>query len=158
MSGGPDRPSNGLVRALLGTRDHFQGLLLRLTLAIVMFPHGAQKVLGSFGGYGWTGTMGYLTGTIGLPTPLAALVILIEFLAPVALLLGFCTRFAAVGIIAVMAGAIATVHHANGFFMNWSGKQPGEGFEYHILAIGIAAALLCGGAGMLSLDRKIAPR
>jgi putative oxidoreductase len=158
MSGAPESPSNGLVRVLLGTRDHFHGLLLRLTLAIVMFPHGAQKVLGWFGGYGWTGTMGYLTGTIGLPTAVAALVILIEFLGPVALLLGFCTRFAAVGIIAVMAGAIATVHHANGFFMNWTGKQPGEGFEYHILAIGIAAALLCGGAGKLSLDRRIAPR
>ena len=158
MSDAPESRSNGLVRVLLGTRDHFQGLLLRLTLAIVIFPHGAQKVLGSFGGYGWSGTMGYLTGTIGLPTVVAALVILIEFLAPVALLLGFCTRIAAAGIIAVMVGAIETVHQSNGFFMNWSGKQLGEGFEYHLLAIGIAAALVFGGAGKLSLDRRIAPR
>ena len=127
-------------------------------LAVVIFPHGAQKVLGWFGGYGWDGTMGYLTGTIGLPTALAALVILIEFLGPIALLLGFCTRFAALGIVAVMVGAVQTVHRANGFFMNWTGKQGGEGYEYHLLAIGIALALILLGGGALSVDRKLAPR
>jgi len=127
-------------------------------LAVVIFPHGAQKVLGWFGGYGWDGTMGYLTGTIGLPTALAALVILIEFLGPVALLLGLCTRFAALGVLAVMVGAVQTVHRANGFFMNWTGKQGGEGYEYHLLAIGIALALILLGGGALSVDRKLAPR
>ncbi len=148
----------GIKGVLFGTGGHWSGLLLRLTLAVVIFPHGAQKVLGSFGGYGWTGTMGYLTGTIGLPTPVAALVMLIEFLAPLALLVGFCTRFAALGIAAVMVGAIETVHQGNGFFMNWTGKQAGEGFEYHLLAIGIALALIVAGAGRLSVDRRIAPR
>jgi len=151
--------TGGMKGVLFGTRNEFALLLLRLTLAVVIFPHGSQKVLGWFGGYGWDGTMGYLTGTIGLPTAVAALVILIEFLGPVALLLGFCTRLAAFGILAVMFGAIQTVHRANGFFMNW-GNAPGvkEGYEYHLLAIGIALALLIAGAGSLSIDRKLAPR
>jgi len=123
-----------------------------------MFPHGAQKVLGWFGGYGWSGTMGFLTGQVGLPAALAALVIAIEFLAPVALVLGLGTRLAALGIAAVMGGAVVTVHAANGFFMNWSGTQAGEGFEYHLLALGLAAVLVVQGAGRLSLDRWLAPR
>jgi len=154
------RPAGGggVKGLLLGTGDHWSGLLLRLTLAIVFFPHGAQKLLGWYDGYGWTGTMGYFTGTIGLPTAVAALVILIEFFAPFALLVGFLTRFAALGIAAVMVGAIETVHRPNGFFMNWSGKQAGEGFEYHLLVLGMALALMVAGAGRFSLDRRIAPR
>ena len=147
------------LKKLLFSTSNDTGLTLaRLVLGLVIFPHGAQKVLGWFGGYGWDGTMGYLTGTIGLPTAIAALVILIEFLGPIALVLGLCTRLAALGIIAVMVGAVRTVHQANGFFMNWTGKQAGEGFEYHLLAIGIGIALLLLGAGALSVDRKIAPR
>lgn len=158
MSDDTKPASGGIKGTLFGTRKDFAPLVLRLVLAVVIFPHGAQKVLGWFGGYGWDGTMGYLTGTIGLPTAIAALVILIEFLGPIALLLGLCTRLAALGIIAVMVGAVRTVHQANGFFMNWSGKQAGEGFEYHLLAIAIGVALLLLGAGALSVDRKIAPR
>jgi putative oxidoreductase len=130
-------------------------LLLRLTLAVVIFPHGAQKVLGWFGGPGWSGTMGWFTGTVGLPTALAALVMLIEFLAPLALGLGLLTRLAALGLIAVMIGAVVKVHFAVGFFMNWYGSQKGEGFEYHLLVIGMALALVVGGAGRLSVDRWI---
>ena len=158
MSDDTKPAAGGMKGVLFGTRNEFALLLLRLTLAVVIFPHGAQKVLGWFGGYGWDGTMGYLTGTIGLPAALAALVILIEFLGPVALLLGFCTRLAALGVLAVMVGAIQTVHRANGFFMNWTGKQAGEGFEYHLLAIGIGIALALLGGGALSVDRKLAPR
>jgi putative oxidoreductase len=158
VSDGTASATGGARGALLGTRNDFAPLVMRLVLAVVIFPHGAQKVLGWFGGYGWDGTMGYLTGTIGLPTALAALVILIEFLAPVALLLGLCTRFAALGVLAVMVGAVQTVHRANGFFMNWTGKQGGEGYEYHLLAIGIALALILLGGGALSVDRKLAPR
>jgi putative oxidoreductase len=158
MSDDAKPAAGGMKRVLFGTRNEFALLLLRITLAVVIFPHGAQKVLGWFGGYGWDGTMGYLTGTIGLPAALAALVILIEFLGPIALLLGFCTRFAALGIVAVMVGAVQTVHRANGFFMNWTGKQAGEGFEYHLLAIGIGIALALLGGGALSVDRKLAPR
>jgi putative oxidoreductase len=144
-----------LLARLCATRADWAVPALRLSLAVVMFPHGAQKALGWFGGYGWSGTMGYLTGSIGLPAPLAALLILTELLAPVALLLGLLTRPAALGIAAIMAGAIATVHAQHGFFMNWFGDQKGEGFEYHLLVIGMALALLVRGGGSASLDRRL---
>ncbi len=144
------------IRALLSTTPGSAAPVLRLTLALVMFPHGAQKAFGVFGGYGFSGTMSFLTGHIGLPSILAALVIAIELLAPLALLIGVLTRPAALGLIAIMVGAIATVHAPIGFFMNWSGQQPGEGFEYHLLVIGMAAALLATGGGSASLDRRLA--
>ncbi len=140
---------------LLATSSGASGPILRLGLALVLFPHGAQKLLGWFGGYGWSGTMGFLTGKIGLPSPIAALVILIEALGPVFLLLGLLTRPVALGVIAIMVGAIATVHAPNGFFMNWSGAQQGEGFEYHLLVIAMALVLLVGGGGAFSADRKL---
>lgn len=130
--------------------------IARLTLAVVLWPHGAQKLLGWFGGYGWTGTMGFLTQTVGLPAPLAAGVILLEFFGPLLLLAGLLTRPVALGIVGLMAGAIATVHAPNGFFMNWFGQQQGEGFEFHLLVIGLAAVLALRGGGSLSLDRKLA--
>lgn len=143
---------------VLATAPAASGPILRAGLALVLFPHGAQKLLGWFGGYGWSGTMGFLTGKIGLPAPLAALVILIESLGPVFLLFGLLTRPVALGVIAVMIGAIATVHAPNGFFMNWTGAQPGEGFEYHLLVIAMALVLLVSGGGSLSADRRLAPR
>jgi putative oxidoreductase len=143
------------VRMVFGTRPNWTSLILRLTLAVVIFPHGAQKALGMYGGYGWSGTMQYFTGVVGLPSVLAAVVILIEFLAPFALVAGLFTRGAAVGLIAIMLGAIEKVHYQNGFFMNWYGKAPGEGFEYHLLVIGMAFALVIAGAGCFSLDRRI---
>ena len=129
--------------------------ILRLTLAIVMFPHGAQKVLGWFGGHGLRGTIGYFTSQ-GIPVPLALLAIAAEFLGSLGILVGLFTRVAAFGIACVMVVAIVTVHAKFGFFMNWSGTQKGEGFEYHVLALGIALALLVGGAGLWSLDAAIA--
>jgi len=133
-------------------------LILRLTLALVFFPHGAQKVLGWFGGYGFAGTLGFFTGQLGIPAPLAVLAIVTEFLAPLALVLGLGTRVAAFGLAVVMAVAALTVHLPNGFFANWSGKQAGEGIEFHLLAIGAALALVVVGAGRASLDRVIAAR
>jgi putative oxidoreductase len=130
-------------------------LLLRLTLAVVMFPHGAQKVLGWFGGYGFTGTLGFFKGQ-GVPTPLALLVFAAEFLGPLGLALGLLTRIAAFGIACVMLVALLTVHKQHGFFMNWFGTQQGEGFEYHLLALGIALALIIGGAGLWSIDAALA--
>jgi putative oxidoreductase len=150
------RPASALGGRLLATDSGWGAAAARLALAAVMFPHGAQKALGWFGGYGWSGTMGFLTETIGLPAALAALVILIEFLAPIFLLLGLATRAAALGIAVVMVGAVATVHLPHGFWMNWSGAQAGEGFEFHLLALGLSAALLLGGGGRLSLDRRLA--
>jgi len=128
----------------------------RATLAVVMFPHGAQKALGWFGGYGWSGTMGFLTGQVGLPSPLAALVIVLEFVGPVLLLLGLGTRVVALGFIGIMLGAITTVHAQHGFFMNWFGAQQGEGYEYHVLVIGLALAVALKGAGRWSLDQRLA--
>jgi putative oxidoreductase len=127
-------------------------LLLRLTLAIVIFPHGAQKAPGWFGGYGFKGTMGFFTSS-GFPTPLALLAIAAEFLGPLGLVLGLLTRVAAFGIGCVMITAIFKGGHTqHGFFMNWYGNQKGEGFEFHLLAIGIVLALILGGGGLWSLD------
>jgi putative oxidoreductase len=141
---------------VLVTHGGSAATVLRLTLAAVLFPHGAQKLLGWWGGYGFDGTHGFLTGQIGLPGPLATGIILLEFLGPVLLVLGLLTRPVALATIGLMLGAIATVHWPFGFFMNWAGTQGGEGFEYHLLVIAIAAALLIQGAGALSLDRRVA--
>ena len=140
---------------LVATSDDAGPAILRLTLALVMFPHGAQKLLGWFGGFGFSGTMDYLTGAAGLPAVVALLVILIEFFGPIALVAGFLTRVAALGIGAVMVGAIATQHWQHGFFMNWTGQQAGEGFEFHLLVLGIVLVLLLKGSGALSLDRML---
>lgn len=141
------------LNPLVRTENNFGTLLLRLALGIVMFPHGAQKVLGWFGGHGFVGTMDTFTGTMGLPYAVALLVILAEFLGSLGLIFGVLTRLAALGIACVMTGAIAMVHLPNGFFMNWYGNKSGEGFEYHILALGIALALIVQGGGALSVDR-----
>lgn len=129
-------------------------LVLRLALAVVIFPHGAQKVLGWFGGHGLKGTVAFFRSQ-GLAAPLALLAIAAEFLGPLGLAVGLLTRVAALGIACVMLVAILRVHSRHGFFMNWSGKQPGEGFEFHLLALGIAVALIVGGAGLWSVDAAL---
>jgi len=139
---------------LVQTHGDVVPLVLRLTLAVVMFPHGAQKALGWFGGYGFKGTVEFFRKS-GVPLPLAVLVIMAEFLGPLGLAVGLLTRVAALGLAAVMLGAILTAHRQHGFFMNWYGNQQGEGFEYHLLAIGLAVALVLNGAGMWSLDAVI---
>src|SRR5689334_143247 len=141
-----------MLRKIIATPNDIVPLILRLTLGAVFFPHGAQKALGWFGGGGFGATVGAMTG-MGLPKVLVILVITAEFLGSLGLIFGFLTRLSALGIISVMLGAILTVHAQHGFFMNWAGKQAGEGFEYHLLAIGIAIALLIRGAGGLSIDR-----
>jgi putative oxidoreductase len=145
-----------LLYFLTRTSGTWTPLILRLTLAFVFFPHGAQKVLGWFGGYGFTGTMGFFTGKMGLPFAIALLPVLTEFLAPFALVAGFFTRIAALATGVNMLVAVLMVHLANGFFMNWYGTQKGEGFEYHLLVIGIAIALIVQGAGRWSVDKTIA--
>ena len=133
-------------------------LIARLALGVVIFPHGAQKALGWFGGHGFDGTMGYFTGTLGIPAAFAFLVIVAEFVGSIGLITGFLTRVSAFGIGAVMAGAIAMAHKGNGFFMNWTGAQPGEGYEYHLLAIGLALIVFIAGAGKASIDSLVAKR
>ena len=144
------------MKFLLKTTNSFAPTLARLTLGIVFFPHGAQKVLGWFGGYGLSGTFHAFTQQMHIPAVFAALAIAAEFLGSLGLITGFLTRIAALGIAVNMAVAVAMVHHANGFFMNWYGNQKGEGFEYHILAIGLALIVMIYGAGKASVDAAIA--
>ena len=137
------------------TNDSGAPLLARLALGGVMFPHGAQKALGWFGGYGFSATMNYFTQQAHIPAPLAFLAIAAEFAGSIGLLFGLLARLSAFGIAVNMTVAILTVHGANGFFMNWMGNQKGEGFEYHLLAIGVALIVIIYGAGKASLDRVI---
>ena len=131
-------------------------LLARLALGITLFPHGAQKLLGWFGGYGFDGTMSFLTGTAGLPSAIALLVILIEFFGSLFLIAGFATRFAAIGIIGTFIGVVLSSHIHNGFFMNWYGQpNKGEGLEFFIMLFGLAIILLLAGGGRASLDGVI---
>lgn len=147
-----------MIQRLLKTSDDYGLTLLRLVLGIVFLAHGAQKVLGWWGGYGFTGTMGFFTGTMGIPAPLAFLAIMAEFLGGLGLIAGAVTRIAAFGIFSVMAVAVLKVHLPFGLFMNWYGSQKGEGFEYHLLAMAMAGALMLRGAGPLSADRALARR
>ncbi len=144
------------MKILFDTDDGWSGLILRLTLGVVMWPHGAQKLLGWYGGFGFSGTMGFFTEQMHVPWIVAFLVIIGESLGSLALLAGFLTRFAAASLGVIMLGAISMVHWPHGFFMNWFGKQQGEGFEYHVLVIGISIALLITGGGKWSLDGLIA--
>ncbi len=140
------------MRRFFATNDSWVALAQRAVLAAVIFPHGAQKLLGWYGGTGWNGTMQFFTNGLHVPAALAALVILAESLGALGLLFGAFTRLAAAGIAGSMLGAIALVHAGNGFFMNWFGAQPGEGFEYHLLALALAVPLVVTGAGRWSVD------
>lgn len=144
-------------RRILNTDTDYSLTLARVTLGLVLLPHGAQHMLGWLGGYGFKGTLGWMTGTLGFPAPLAALAITVEFLAPFALILGLLSRPAALGIVGLMIGALST-HVSNGFFMNWFGQlQAGqEGFEYHIVVIALASVVLLQGSGAWSVDRLLA--
>ena len=144
------------LQLLFKTNSGFAPLVARLTLGVIMFPHGAQKALGWFGGHGFTGTMGFFTGTMHIPVALAFLAIAAEFAGSLGLIAGLLSRVAAFGIATVMAVAILTVHAPNGLFMNWSGNQKGEGYEYHLLAIGLALIVMIYGAGKASLDGLVA--
>src|SRR6266852_1291298 len=145
-----------MLRSLLVTDDSKATAILRLVLGVVFFAHGAQKLLGWFGGPGFSGSMGLFTGYLHIPAPLAFLAIAAEFFGGLGLILGFLTRIAAFGIAANMVVAIATVHSPFGFFMNWSGTQKGEGFEYHLLVLAMTGFLMLRGAGAFSIDRAIA--
>lgn len=146
-----------LTNKLCGTGN----LLLRITLAVAIWPHGAQKILGWFGGAGFDGTYQMFTEGMGIWGPLAVVAMLTEFLAPLFLLGGLLTRLTAF-VLAVNMFVAMTYHWQNGFFANWAGDKAGEGVEYHILFIGAALSLMLLGAGKYSLDhlviRKICQR
>jgi putative oxidoreductase len=145
-----------LARTIVRTTNDAGATIARTAVALILFPHGAQHALGWFGGYGFRGTHAWMTQTLGFPAPLAALAIVVELLAPLALLVGLGSRLAALGLAGLMAGAIST-HLPSGFFMNWFGKLPTgqEGFEYHLLVVALLAVVVVKGSGALSLDRRL---
>jgi putative oxidoreductase len=144
-----------MIRRIYATDDSAATAILRLVLGIVFFAHGAQKMLGWFGGFGFAGTMGFFTGMMHIPAPLAFLAIAAEFFGGIGLILGFLTRIAAFGIGVNMLVAIMTVHHTFGFFMNWAGTQKGEGFEFHLLVLAMVVFLMIRGGGAFSIDRLL---
>jgi putative oxidoreductase len=140
---------------LVATRDDWVLTLLRVAAGVVIWPHGAQKLLGWFGGYGLQGTLGFMTGS-GIPLVFAWLAIIAEFFGGLGLVLGFMTRVAAFGVFVTMATAVLMIHAKNGFFMNWTGQQKGEGIEYFIYALVVLGTLVWSGGGAVSVDRALA--
>jgi putative oxidoreductase len=139
-----------MPRKLIATDDDVVSLVLRVFLGIVFFLHGAQMVLGWFGGQGLSATMQFFVHGMGIPAVFAALVIAAQFLGSLGLIVGLLTRVAAFGIFVIML-----VHWQVGIFMNWFGNQKSEGFEYHLLAIAITIALMINGGGKASIDRAL---
>ena len=146
------------MKWLFQTGESWAPVITRLALGIVMFPHGAQKMLGWYGGNGFSGTMAFFTEQMEMPALVAFLVIVGEFFGSLALLMGFLTRFTSASLALIMVGAMTMVHWHHGFFMNWFGQQAGEGYEYHLLAIGLCLSLLMTGSGKFSMDRLIAKK
>jgi putative oxidoreductase len=147
-----------MFRASLRTDGSVSALVLRIFLAAVLFPHGVQKVFGWFGGPGLPAAISMLTVNMHIPLFFAILAIAAEFLGPIGLFFGFLTRIAAFGIAVEMVVAVLLAHFKFGFFMNWFGRKAGEGFEYHLLMIGMAIALIIAGGGLWSVDRALTKR
>ncbi|HEY9559987.1 MAG TPA: DoxX family protein [Anseongella sp.] len=144
-----------MTQSIIKTTDSLAAFLLRIGLAVVIFPHGAQKVLGWFGGGGFQGTLDGMTAGAGLPVLVVILVMLIEFIGPLLLVLGVYTRIVALAMFGLFVGIVFFAHSSNGFFMNWGGQKPGEGFEYHLLVLAISMALISIGGGRWSVDRSL---
>lgn len=140
---------------LTATTDDIGPTVARVGLGLVMFPHGAQKALGWFGGPGLSGTMGFMTSQLGIPAVFVGLAIAAEFLGSIGLITGALSRIAAFGVAMTMVVAALMVHVGNGFFMNWTGAAGGEGFEYHLLAIALAVVVMVKGAGKWSVDARL---
>ncbi len=147
-----------MIYKLLSTNNDIGPTVLRVVLGAVLFAHGAQKLLGWFGGAGIAGTMGFLNGFLHVPESLVYVVIVIEFFGGLGLIFGFLTRLGAFGIAIDMIVAAALVHVKTGFFMDWGGNQKGEGYEFHLLAIAMALTIVVYGAGAASVDGIIASR
>ncbi len=147
-----------LFRKLIATHPNLGFSIVRLTLGLVIFPHGAQKLLGLFGGYGYSATMESLTTHMNLPSMIAFSVIMIEFFGSISLILGFISRFWALSLVGMFTGIIITTQLEHGFFMNWFGNQAGEGYEYSLLIIGLALSVLANGSGKWSADGLISKK
>lgn len=143
-----------MIGRLLQTERSYAPVVLRTALAIVIFPHGAQKLLGWFGGPGIDDTL-QLFAALGIPAGIAALVIISDFFGSLALAIGLVGRFAAFGTTMVMLGAMILVHAQNGFFLNWNGDQPGEGIQFHLLVLAVSIVLMAKGSGAWSVDRLL---
>jgi putative oxidoreductase len=145
-----------MLHKLLATSNEWQWTLLRLAAGVMILPHGLQKTVGMFGGQGFSKQMAYFTGVEHIPAVIAFLAIMAELLGGIGLIVGFLTRIAAFGLLCNMVIGAMIVNLPNGFFMNWSGRQKGEGFEFHILAASMAIVLISKGAGAFSIDRAVA--
>ena len=146
------------MKKLLATVNDNTLTLMRLILGVVFFLHGSQKLLGWFGGFGFSGTMNFFTSMLHIPAPFAVLAICAEFFGGIGLILGLLARVAAFGIAVNMVVAVLMVHFANGPFMNWYGNQKGEGYEFHLLALALAITIIIRGAGAFSVDGAIAAK
>ena len=143
-----------MIKKMLNTESNWGALVARLALGIVLFPHGAQKMLGWFGGYGFTATIDAFTDQMDLPWLVAFAVICIEFFGSIFMVLGLASRLWSLAIGGLFIGIIFTTHLEHGFFMNWYGNQAGEGYEYALLMVGIALAVLVNGSGKYALDTQ----
>jgi putative oxidoreductase len=143
-----------MKKIIFDTKAGYAPLAVRILLSLVLFPHGAQKLLGWFDGYGFDASMNYFTGFAGLPSIVGFLVIVIEFFGPIFILLGLATRLWSFGVLSVMTGIIITTFN-DYFFMNWFGAQKEEGFEFFLLVIGMALSLIISGAGKFSIDSAL---
>jgi putative oxidoreductase len=141
-----------MFRKLISTSNDSTYTVMRLVLGVVFFAHGAQKMLGWFGGPGLNATISQFTQNMGIPLFFAYLAVIAEFFGGLGLILGFLSRIAAFGILVEMVVAVVMVHAPNGFFMNWYGNQKGEGFEFHLLAMGLLLAIMMKGSGAFSID------
>ena len=142
-----------MISNLFSTSPDWTLTLIRVILGVVFFAHGAQKVLGWFGGSGLKGTLHMMHDHLHLPIPVAILSVMSEFLGGAGLIVGLLGRVAAVGVCLTMVSAIVMVHWRNGLFMNWFGDRKGHGFEYHLLALALAIAIVARVSGAASLDR-----
>lgn len=140
---------------IFNTDRDWTGFVIRLTLGLIMFPHGAQKMFGWFGGPGFSKELEHLTEHMHLPWIISVMVILTEFLGSVSLIIGLASRLWAVAFGILFVNIIFIAHLENGFFMNWFGTQKGEGYEYHLLVIGLCIALGLNGSGKYSADQLI---
>jgi putative oxidoreductase len=147
-----------MFRRIFATSDEKHLAVLRIVLGLVMFAHGAQKLLGWFGGQGFSGTIDGFSQHLGVPAPLAVLVVIAEFFGGIGLMLGLLSRIAAFGIFCVIVVSALMVHLPNGFFMNWTGQKRGEGLEFHLLATATSIAIMLAGAGAYSIDRLLTRR
>lgn len=145
-------------KKLIKTDDDIAPLVLRVMLGIVFYFHGMQKLTTMYGGYGFTGTMGFFTEKLGIPAFFAFLAIMAEGIGWAGLISGLLTRVAAFGITVNMIVAVYMLHWQNGIFMNWFGNQKGEGFEFHLLAIAIGIVLIIKGGGTLSVDHVLSDK